>query len=352
MEHVGGATSLASASILDRGFRRSHILEKAHRNAVYSVPTIGMRYFETHPGFDSIRYLISYGLLTVLAKRASKRPHRLFTEISSNIDRHILSEGVFEKGVIDALTDIIKITGHRELMIDIGANIGNHSVALAHLFQQTEAVEPHPVLFRILTANMLSNGLADVTCHNFGLASEDSDGTLAEHPSNHGIARVKERSQLPPETFGLTSAAFNREYNIELRSTLGFLQQFADKLADAFIKIDVEGMEQEIITAALPILTKHKPLVGFEWFTRSQPELKGMISALDGYELWGIRMQDVGRNLAWRALKLIFTGRALTVEPIDMERMDDFYPLALLVPSGKLDSWRHMGREPSTAPRR
>lgn len=294
------------------------------------------KYYETRPGVDTLRYLLSYSFLTYLAKRAARREHRLFTEITSNIDRHILSEGLFEKGVIDLLIDVIQRVGQRGLMIDIGANIGNHSVALAGLFEQGEAVEPHPILFRILTANILRNNLAHVGCHNFGLANEQSTGTLAEPADNHSIARVKERSQLPPETFGLSSEQFGNEYAIELRSAYEFVGQFGPKLDQAFIKIDVEGMEQEIITAIAPLLEQYKPLVGFEWFTKSQLGLTELVTSLDGYELWGIRVNDVGQSLLWRAFKLLFTGRHYRLERIDTDRLDEVYPLALLVPSGKL----------------
>ncbi len=291
-------------------------------------------YFEVRPGFDTVRYLFSYSLLTWLAKVAAKRPQRLFVEIQSNIDRHVLSEGLFEKGVIDLLRDLIKQTGRTDQMIDIGANIGNHTVALAPLFKKVDSVEPHPVLFRILEANAIRNGLGQVTCHNFGLAGEDTTGTLTESANNHGLSRVRERSQLSPEVFGLSTEAFGSEFAIDLKSASEFVGKFADKLDRTFIKIDVEGMEQEIVTAIIPLLQKYKPLVGFEWFTKSQGEFTSLIRSLDGYEIWGIRMHDVGKNLLWRAFKMLFTGRTYTYERIDLNDLDDVYPLAMLVPKG------------------
>lgn len=96
------------------------------------------RFFEVKPGIDTIRYVGTYGFLTGLAKRAAKRDTRLFVEISSAIDRHVLSEGLFEKGVIELLEYVIRQLDCRDLMIDIGANIGNHTVALAPLFKQVE----------------------------------------------------------------------------------------------------------------------------------------------------------------------------------------------------------------------
>jgi FkbM family methyltransferase len=292
-------------------------------------------YFEVRPGPDTIRYLFSYGLLTWLAKVAAKRPQRLFVEIQSNIDRHILSEGLFEKGVIDLLRDLIVSTGCTDLMIDIGANIGNHTVALAPLFKEVAAVEPHPVLFRILEANSIRNGLGHVKCHNFGLAGEDTTATLTESSSNHGLSRVRERSKLSPEVFGLSVESFGSEFAIDLKSSEDFVGGFGDRLDRSFIKIDVEGMEQEIVTAIIPLLKLHKPLVGFEWFTKSQSEFTQLIRALDGYEIWGIRMHDVGKNLLWRAFKMLFAGRKYTYERLDLNNLDDFYPLALLVPTGR-----------------
>src|SRR5262245_28357632 len=100
-------------------------------------------YYEIRPGFDAIRYLVSYGFLTILAGRAKRRSPRMFAEITSNIDRHVLSEGVFEKGVLDLLADLCRRVGRTELMIDIGANIGNHTCTLAPIFKQVESVEPH-----------------------------------------------------------------------------------------------------------------------------------------------------------------------------------------------------------------
>lgn len=289
-------------------------------------------YYEIRPGLDAVRYLLTYGLLTALAKRARHRPHRLFTQISSNIDRHILSEGLFEKGVLDLLRDFCRSQGRTDLMIDIGANIGNHTIALARDFKRVEAVEPHPVLFRVLEANVLHNQLSHVRCHNIGLANEDTEGTLAESPDNHALNRVRERSQLSPETFGLTAAQFSKEYRIELRSAHEFVLQFAGDLDRAFIKIDVEGMEQEIITALRPLLLAHKPLVGFEWFTHSQPELTQLVTGLAGYDVWVIRVHDSGSSYLARAAKMLFRGRAYTLERLNPGRLDPVYPLALLVP--------------------
>lgn len=290
-------------------------------------------FFEVKPGADAARYLVSFGLLTLLARRARKRPAKMFVEISSTIDRHILSEGLFEKGVIEALRYIIAKTGFTDLMIDIGANIGNHSVALAPLFKQVEAVEPHPVLFGILNANARLNKLDQITCHNFGLGGAAGTVTLEESPVEHSISRVAERSVLPPETFGLSTSQFGNKYTITLESAFDFVSRYSSLLPKTFIKIDVEGMEQEIIESIVPLLEKYHPIVGFEMFSKAQPGLISLAQSLPGYELYAIRMHDVGANKLWRSVKLVFRGRKNTLVKVDPEKLDDVYPLMLLVPA-------------------
>ena len=81
--------------------RTSHHLPRHHR----MNPTI-TKFFEVRPGFDTLRYLVSYGLLTLLARRARARPHRMFVQVASNVDRHGLTEGFFEKGVTEPLADL------------------------------------------------------------------------------------------------------------------------------------------------------------------------------------------------------------------------------------------------------
>ncbi|MGL5733574.1 MAG: FkbM family methyltransferase, partial [Beijerinckiaceae bacterium] len=295
----------------------------------------GKTFYEVEPGVGAFRHLATYAGLTWLAKRTLKRPQRFFTEVSANVDRHILAEGYFEGGVLKLLESLCRETGHTDLMIDVGANIGNHSVGLAHVFKRIEAIEPHPVLFHVLMANMLRNNVAHMQCHNFGLAGENATGSLVESSENHGLSKIKERSQLPASVFGLTDASFAAEFSVELRSAHDFVAQFTPSLSKAFIKIDVEGMEQEIIEAILPLIRAHRPLVGFEWFTQSQPKLTDIALGLEGYALYGIRMTDVGRNFAKRAMRLMTHGRYYTLERLERGTLDEVYPLALLVPQDR-----------------
>lgn len=297
--------------------------------------TNGKKYHEIRPGIDSVRYLLTYGLVTLLARK--KRQHQFFTEGRSNIDRHILSDGYFEKGILDAIKYVVEKSGHNGLLVDVGANIGNHTVALADKFERVESVEPHPVLFHILSANVMRNGFSNATLHNFGLANEDAKAILVNPAESHGAALVKGRSMLSQGRLGRTDENWGEEFSIELKSAAAFFASFGDALNKAFVKIDVEGMEQEIVIAMLPVLNEFKPIVAFEWFTEAQEGLGRTAAQLDGYELWGIRsLDEVGPSMAVRVAKLLMKGREIRLEPIDLNNLARVYTLALLVPKGRL----------------
>lgn len=290
------------------------------------------KFYEVKPGFDALRYLVVYGFLTALSKRKENH-NRMFLEIASNIDRHCLSEGQFEKGVITLLRELCTRKGRTELMIDVGANIGNHSIALADLFAQVHSIEPHPVLFHILQANILRNDAGNITAHQFGLASENTDAELAESMEHHELGRIRDRSVLPAEVFGLKNETFSKSHDVQLRSASEFVGQFGDKLDKAFIKIDVEGMEQEIVETLLPVLKERKPILGFEWFVSAQPDLKSIALNASGYDFYGIVPHDVGQSYLARAIRMLFKGRHYSLAKIDANSdLAPVYPLALLVP--------------------
>jgi hypothetical protein len=148
---------------------------------------------------------------------------------------------------------------------------------------------------------------------------------------------VKSRSLLSQERHGRTSEQWREEFPIELKDASDFLSAFGADLDEAFIKIDVEGMEQEIVTAILPVLETFRPIVAFEWFTQAQPELGQIVAALDGYELWGIHsLDEVGPNLILRGARLLMRGREIRLDRIDLDAVAPVYTLALLVPTGQL----------------
>jgi FkbM family methyltransferase len=76
-----------------------------------------------------------------------------------------------------------------KIMLEIGANIGTHTVyfALTGVFSRIVAIEPDPRNFELLEENVAQNGLGDRVIR-IPVAVSDHEGTISffQHPNNHG----------------------------------------------------------------------------------------------------------------------------------------------------------------------
>jgi len=125
-------------------------------------------------------------------------------------------------------------------VLDVGANIGNHSLYLAKFTSATtiHAFEPMPRSFEHLSANMRRNGCENVILHNVALS--DSSGVAKmdfPDPTNQGMAKISEEG-VEVQVIRLDDT------NIEKVS---------------LIKIDVEGHELSVLRGGLETIRKNRP---------------------------------------------------------------------------------------------
>jgi FkbM family methyltransferase len=290
--------------------------------------------YEIKPGFDVLKYVRSWFALRRLAKIVAGRDFKFFLDVTSGVDRAILNLGTFEKAIVEIIKMVCTRTGYTDRLVDIGANIGNHSVCLASVFKQVTSIEPNPVIFKILEANILRNNIHNVSCYNFGLAEKKSAATLVATSENHSLGKVKQRTTLGADAFNIDESAFDIEHEIQLESTADFFAGLSGTNAKTFIKIDVEGMEQEILTQLLPFIHAQQPIVGFEWYVREQLAIKDIINSLQNYTAYVVDSNDKPNlNPFLKAAHLVLNGRKFCMELYDSERLKSSYPLVILIPS-------------------
>ena len=159
------------------------------------------------------------------------------------------------------------------LAFDVGAHVGNRTAALLALDARVVALEPQPLFAR--TLHRLYGGDARVTLVERAVGRAPGRATLAisrRHPtvstlSSEWIGRVG-------DTSGFERVRWDRETRVPL-TTL-------DRLIDAhglpdFCKIDVEGMEGEILAG----LSRAIPLVAVEYLPAALDIALGCIARLD-----------------------------------------------------------------------
>jgi FkbM family methyltransferase len=163
-----------------------------------------------------------------------------------------------------------------DTVIEVGANIGSHTIGLAKAvgaIGKVYAFEPQRACFALLQAQIALNQAANVVAYN------------------EGVGRTRERLWLPeanyaePGNFAGIALSKDRTAASESVAVVPLDERLPDAPC-ALIKIDVEGMEEEVIRGARKLIRRRQPILYVEndRVERSK-DLIAFIAAL-GYRLW------------------------------------------------------------------
>ena len=139
-----------------------------------------------------------------------------------------------------------------DVVIEVGSNIGAHTVGLAKAVGpngRVIAFEPQRIAFQTLCANMAINSLTNVDCH--WSAAGTSKGSIL----------VPEIDPRKPNNFGGVSL-INSSRGTKVPCIR--LDDLEDITRLRLIKIDVEGMEADVIRGASQLIEKFKPCLYVE----------------------------------------------------------------------------------------
>lgn len=170
------------------------------------------------------------------------------------IGRALALYGEFSENEAAIFRQIIK---PGQIVLDVGANIGAHTVLFAQLagpMGRVYAFEPQRLIFQQLCANIALNTLSNVYCYQMGLSS---------HPCNMVVPPI-DYNKLG--NFGLVSLT---EDGVGESVPINTIDSF-QLAACHFIKIDVEGMEKEVLSGATQTIKKFRPIIYAE---NDRPEL-------------------------------------------------------------------------------
>ncbi|MDR0379944.1 MAG: FkbM family methyltransferase [Candidatus Accumulibacter sp.] len=158
----------------------------------------------------------------------------------------------FEQDILD---DLSRYIPEAAVILDVGANIGNHSVYWAKICnaKRVHSFEPVPMTYGILCENIRLNSLENVVIpHDFGLGDHDGNAEIESFlPVNIGGTRIRYTGNDHAAT-GLRIAR------------LDGLDLGEEKID--FVKIDVEGFERQTLAGMEETLRKHMPAVLIESF--------------------------------------------------------------------------------------
>lgn len=168
-------------------------------------------------------------------RKSVRTPQGFQLQGGGSIHHHRMQTGTFEE---EETALIIRHVSESQVFVDVGANIGYYSCLARSLGRRVIAVEPLAENRKHLYANLKDNNWDDVEVFPVALSSEP------------GLATLYGASSTGASLIGSWAGASQRFRRIVPLSTLDILlgQRFAG--ARLIIKVDVEGVEYEVLSGA------------------------------------------------------------------------------------------------------
>jgi FkbM family methyltransferase len=229
----------------------------------------------------------------------------------SIISKALMLYGEWAQLELDVLA---KIVSPGDVVLDVGAFLGTHTLALARMVGEDGTVhsfEPRETIRQLLTANVQRNGLTQVLVQPCALgaaaASVETPALDIEEEQNFGGLAIKEAP---------TGHAARTE-----RIAVLPLDHFSFERVD-LIKIDAEGMEAEVIAGGPRTLAAHRPIV-FAECNDLRNGSKTLLGCLDiGYVVYGVLSRAFNSdNYKQVSENIFFNGSEASLLAIPAEKV-------------------------------
>lgn len=202
---------------------------------------------------------------------------RLHIDFRSYLEWHLWAFGTYEQHIWD-LCDRLVSSG--DTVIDLGANVGIHTIRLANLVGssgQVIAVEAAADLCQRLQANLELNCLSNIIIHNAAATDRSGEAVTLHRPASS--AHNEGRSSLfnKPSLTGASEQVRSTRLDALVESTRPI----------RLLKIDVEGAESMALLGAEEILKRDKPAIICEVDSKHTLSVKTYLSRF-GYSIQAI----------------------------------------------------------------
>lgn len=212
-----------------------------------------MRIYRRSPLYPRYGAMLAKVLSVVTRSRSAKLVERDINGIKFELDlSQIIDASLYYSGTFEAVAEQLIAGSLHEGMtaIDIGANFGYHTLAMARSVGPTGrilAIEPTAWAYAKLLRNASLNKVSNIEFIQVGLSdSEEGEQEIAFQSS-----------------YRLDGQSATRQEKV-LITTLDSVIEKLGVSAVHFIKLDVDGYEGKVLRGARKLLKQHRPIVFFE----------------------------------------------------------------------------------------
>lgn len=168
---------------------------------------------------------------------------------ASYIDRFVYYMGGYEIGILNKIKEL-KQEYNIDSFVDIGANVGHHSLFASTLFKRVISFEPYPVVLQQFKNNIINNSIKNIELCEYGIGETDTTLKYYEpEGENKGTGSFIE------------NFSGNNKYqqlDLEIRSG-DVLSEL--NIKNPIIKIDTEGFEASVLKGIQKFLESNPSII-------------------------------------------------------------------------------------------
>lgn len=184
-----------------------------------------------------------------------------------------------DAGEIEMLRSMIQLLPPGQVFVDVGANFGLYSLAMAQTLKETGGsvitIEAQRVIFNMICGSVALNSIENMFVHNLAIA--DREGHIA----------------LPKLDYRKVSSYSSLEFADEQNEDIGQERGISDEsvrcvtLDDMnwsrvdIIKIDIEGMEEMALAGGINLFAQLRPITFIEWVKSDKQAIADFFTALN-----------------------------------------------------------------------
>lgn len=254
------------------------------------------------------------------------REKLIVTVVGDYIGDKIRTDGLYEREFLEPLRDHILKSAQAlaQTALDVGANVGNHSLFLSDLFKSVIAFEPNPFARRLLEVNVELNGARNIDIRPVGLSDRNAevDFTFSHQNLGGGTAEVDAED------------ASNRT-----TVTLAVGDEVIDPVEPVgFLKVDVEGAEESVLRGLRSTIESHYPIIMMEQWADVIDSSNGSSPSFAllqelGYSAWELSPLPLFRGRKGKIAALLLGRTASWLVPVHRLSKRDYRALFFTPPS-------------------
>lgn len=228
--------------------------------------------------------------------------------LNNYIDRSVFFFGAHEREQMNFSKKYI----NNGVVVDCGANTGNHSLFYSAFSKKVLSIEANPDLVSKLKNRIFVNGITNITLCNIGVGSQNHASLpfYRSQGDNQGVSSFVEKFHYQN----------SNSINVKVKTLDSILSQYRISKVD-FIKVDVEGFDFETLKGARKIISTCSPIIQIEYVPRDKTKMTTFLNQNSRY---------LARTLIVnRALFVFNRPRGVLVE-----WDPDFRSEVFLIPSG------------------